>query len=336
MYTPSHILVPELSIESPLINLIDLELHNITNILPTKRTYYNPQYGVKQLMLYGKSCDIHKLQLSSDQQYLLHSSIGCLFYYIQHNSSIVLHCNTINIKYHTLDNCMYIEPNTMKLLKLVSNKTHVQPHKYHKRSDSTTLFDILNYCNTTAGAKLLRCFLLQPTTDIYTIQQRHNIVNYLSNDNNSIYHELISLLPRYDLFTNIIQQLVTIHLIPSSNSTQHVIINILQLRNILIQLESLDCIVQKCRIPDINVMHNIYSNTIRTDLITAIDTLIESDIELADNNNNNINAESTRINIIVAIKPDINSLLDLARKQFIEYLPSMYSIPIYVVYTLFV
>lgn len=46
-----------------------------------------------------------------------------------------------------------------------------------------SLFDILDFCKTSMGSRLLKRWLLNPLIDIYTIKQRQEVVNFLYNSN---------------------------------------------------------------------------------------------------------------------------------------------------------
>lgn len=95
--------------------------------------------------------------------------------YAETSNCVTFKPNSIHVTYTQAADVMGLDRSTVSCLELLQNSRHVR-----QGPTTTTLFGILNHTLTPQGRRLLRCALLQPSTDTKLITERWDAVQELS------------------------------------------------------------------------------------------------------------------------------------------------------------
>lgn len=134
------------------------------------------------------------------QKYLALACLASLVKHLEDSLNITLAKGCIRVRYHSGQNMLFLDYETIEALELVSNVIG------EKKS---TLFAIMNSCKTPSGSNLLRKNLLEPPSDMRTIQTRHELVGaVLTNDD--VYFKLACILGAFPDLENAISQLTQV------------------------------------------------------------------------------------------------------------------------------
>lgn len=90
------------------------------------------------------------------------TALSALWSYVDSSTNITFHANSMQFNYSSIDGSMSIDSVTARNLELVHTLTDA----------NASLFAMMNHTKTNMGARLLRNCILQPLTDLATIESR--------------------------------------------------------------------------------------------------------------------------------------------------------------------
>ncbi|CAO3638969.1 unnamed protein product [Cunninghamella blakesleeana] len=161
-----------LSSTSKLIESVERHFSHIT-VISLPRKYFNGDEGLQYINYYGLEENTATLIPVIHSKYYCLTAISSLFKYLEdHNSWTFLH-HTIKFIYQSGEGTMMIDAITAKNLELITSLDA------STKSTKYTLFGAMNHTSTAMGARLLRSTILQPCTDLSTIQSRLDAVEAL-------------------------------------------------------------------------------------------------------------------------------------------------------------
>lgn len=106
--------------------------------------------------------------------------MAALFHHLETERSLRFFHGSVNIKYENCEGTVLIDANTAKNLELVCN--NLMQDSVTSSSNNKTLLSVLNRTLTPMGARLLRTNVLQPPSDLQTIEMRLDAVQDLIED----------------------------------------------------------------------------------------------------------------------------------------------------------
>ena len=92
--------------------------------------------------------------------------------YVEHGMHKTFTMHSLRIKYEPSEGAMMIDISTIYSLELIQN--------LHNVKSRDCLFGLLNETQTPMGSRLLRSNILQPLTDLETINARHDALEELT------------------------------------------------------------------------------------------------------------------------------------------------------------
>ena len=236
-----------------------------------------------------------------------------LFYqYIEQAENFYIMRKSLRIEYQVAEKSTIIDPATADHIELLAS--------LGARKSKLSLFGVLNKCTTPSGVRLLRSNLYQPPIDPEVIQDRLCLVEELINDM-GFFNSLRNILTRFpdlDPVLNlcVLRQETQI----SSAQIEAKIDRMVSLKQILQLLPSFIEILSKSQSSIcVKAVKKLRNHAKNSNLLLEMMYLV-----LQESNNNGIKGgSSVKFSRAMAVKSDVNGLLDLARRTFMDYVDQM-------------
>ncbi|GAB5367442.1 hypothetical protein AAMO2058_001230500 [Amorphochlora amoebiformis] len=308
-FDPEEILIPDTIMDRALGMVIQDEFES-KEIFPARRKFFNENEGVEYARMLGIDGTLEGIGDLS-QKYLALACLGCLVRYIQHVQNMTFPRNCLRITFRSLDGRMKIDSLTVRKLELVRCNL---PKKFlrARKLKKTSLFEVLNYCSTPMGARLLRSSILQPFNDMATIQARLDTIEKLITADDNFFVLLRALEGFCDL-DHLNSCIITIPKVETIRSSTDQIANVLHLKK---TLETFPLVAAACKSCESDIMKLIGANLEGKDpefLAKEISKYLHDDAKIAKGNL----AESQK-QIALAVEEGMDGLLDAARKAYLE------------------
>ena len=309
-FDPITIIFCDTAKNSALYNVITNEF-DIVNIELFGRKYFNENKALEYIETYCNIEDSNKDDFDISK-YLCLSSAAVLFKYCQVHYNAIFSPKSLYIEFKTLDGYMKLNSQTIHALELISN--NVNPKD---KSPGTSLFNTLNKCKTHNGKRLLRSNILQPLTDINAINARLDCIEELLSSE-TLFYSLNNVLSQFTDIDQAIRCLVYKSKNINEKICSSIILSILKLKSTLNSLVSLyELLNNHTKHPLLKLICdniNDESAYILKDEISKVlnENVTTNKIKL---NNNTIQA---RNKIVMGLKSEMNSLLDVARAAYCE------------------
>ncbi|SAL94820.1 hypothetical protein [Absidia glauca] len=164
---PSKVLVTRPPSEPPtmLIQMIEKHFPQV-QLLPFPRKNFDDKDGLAYIQKFGFSENVVSLLRALSAKYYCLAATCALFRYLEDLDGWGYSEHTLKFIYDTVEDTI-----TARNLELVNNLT--------KSSNKETLFGAMDYTSTAMGSRLLRTTILQPSTNITTINSRLDAVQEL-------------------------------------------------------------------------------------------------------------------------------------------------------------
>ena len=236
------------------------------------------------------------------------------FQYIDEVENFYLARKSLKIEYQVAENTTVIDPATAEHIELL---TSLGPRK-----SKLSLFGVLNKCTTFTGVRLLRSNLYQPPIDKTVIEDRLNLVEELINDM-PFYNSLRNILTRFPDLDSVLNLCVKKPELSISNAQIDAKIDrMVALKQILQLLPTFHEILSKSEsticVKAVRMLHrHVHNSSLLLEMMQLV---------LIDNTNiggRAAAASQQRLSRMMAVKQDVNGLLDLARTTFCEYVEQL-------------
>ncbi|KRZ04567.1 MutS -like protein 4 [Trichinella zimbabwensis] len=149
-----------------------------TEISSVSRKCFNEMRGLEELQrIMLKECS--DFEKNVEEKYYALAAAAALIDYIERAENIVFAPQSIRIVYKGLEKSLKIDSNAAKDLELIVSL---------KSSESVkgSLLGILNHTYTFSGARLLRASILQPSSDLQTINQHLDVLEEILNNGRAL------------------------------------------------------------------------------------------------------------------------------------------------------
>lgn len=254
------------------------------------RKFYNESKGFSKLESLCNS-DYKNILSEIEKKYLSIASANALFEYIEYGQGISFFPKTLKINHQESKGFMSINSYGISSLEILTNL---------KTGDSkNTLFSILNFTKTPMGKRLLKNNLLQPLTDIDTINMRLDcIAELLKSDQISfqLSNDLGSILD--------IDYILSQFIYKKNLSPKTLVTSFLSLSKTLFIFSSLKEILKDFKNPLLNAIYQNLNHLNIKFIIKEIELMID------ENSFKNKNQQ------LSCIKKNIDSLLDVTRERY--------------------
>ena len=306
-----------------------------TPLQAVPRKWFNEAKGYASFESLGSTSKDHiqilKNRRLQQEKYYAFSALNALLTFISENESIHLARKSILFKVVETDGTMLLDGNIPVKLNLI---TGVDP----KKQDS--LLAALNYTITRMGQRLLKMSILQPLTDALTITKRLDVVEFLtSSSQEDLLYKIEKHLKCFAYVVadadstsltldldNIIAQLMKIPKKPTVDSCESRIYNLILLRKALTAVLSLAELFLGVECPElleialenIDVAHIQEIITYLDDVLVSEQDFMSSKVDAKLINKTFTNPVGRKHVRSFAVKPGLNSFLDVARATYRE------------------
>ncbi|PWN51862.1 hypothetical protein IE53DRAFT_327721 [Violaceomyces palustris] len=274
-----------------------------------ERRYWNHEEGARYL---DKLLTRTAVMVSVSTKYYALSACCALFKYLEERTQRFFIPRSLRIRFVVPDGTVMIDTETARQLELVVS--------LDQSKTKLCLFGLLNHCVTPMAQRILRMNILQPLTDLNTIESRLDAVEECIQSEERFFAIKESLKPlgsggisgRIDLDKLIHLLISTENKLPDPKRTEGKIGQVLSLRTLIrsiapvkdalegTQSGLIAAIREFLRVPQLEEMDRAISETINEDVITA---------------KGGIYSRNTRA---YAVKADRSPLLDVARETYKE------------------
>ncbi|KAI8336838.1 DNA mismatch repair protein Msh4 [Chlamydoabsidia padenii] len=317
---PSKILITKSPVEpsTKLIQMIEKHFPQV-QIMSLPRKNFNDKDGLAYIQKLGSPEHVVSLLRALSSKYYCLAATSALFQYLEGRDGWGFFEHTLRFNYDTVEGTMMIDAITAKNLELVNNLT--------KSSNKQTLYGAMNYTTTPMGSRLLRTTILQPSTDIDTINFRLDAVQELLKKEAQFFSLKSSLKHLTDLD----------HVISAITKAPHSKTNPGQQQATTVYAAESHInhlITLKNALNTIGMISQTLKSYLHDPLLCKIDRLVSleklGDLRqlIIETINEDIGIEKTSLGIrnqrCYAIQSGVNGLLDVARQTYKETIEDIY------------
>ncbi|OUC46191.1 MutS domain V protein [Trichinella nativa] len=275
-----------------------------TEISSVSRKCFNETRGLEELQrIMLKEClDFEK---NVEEKYYALAAAAALIDYIERVENIIFAPQSIRIVYKGLEKSLKIDSNAAKDLELIVSL---------KSSESVkgSLLGILNHTYTFSGARLLRASILQPSSDLQTINERLDVLEEILNNGRAL-TSLRSAISRMTDVERLIGFCIHIGEEDCGRFAEYRIKQLLCLKNTLELVEPLRQILSTFKTPLLKEYFEVLGDKRLKKISEKISQYIYDDTTLQKG------ALNLRNQICFTIKPNVNGLLDVVRRAYSEF-----------------
>ncbi|KRY48504.1 MutS -like protein 4 [Trichinella britovi] len=280
-----------------------------TEISSVSRKCFNETRGLEELQrIMLKEClDFEK---NVEEKYYALAAAAALIDYIERVENIIFAPQSIRIVYKGLEKSLKIDSNAAKDLELIVSL---------KSSESVkgSLLGILNHTYTFSGARLLRASILQPSSDLQTINERLDVLEEILNNGrvkaSIALTSLRSAISRMTDVERLIGFCIHIGEEDCGRFAEYRIKQLLCLKNTLELVEPLRQILSTFKTPLLKEYFEVLGDKRLKKISEKISQYIYDDTMLQKG------ALNLRNQICFTIKPNVNGLLDVVRRAYSEF-----------------
>ncbi|KAL7268484.1 MutS protein msh4 [Rhizina undulata] len=192
VFDPTEILVPSTAVTPRKSTLLSIMEHYLTraSITQVPRGYYSEKLGHDYVQQLAFTDDIAGIKVAVSAKFYAMSAAAAALKYIE-LSYMRFSLNSLRIKYQGSEGSMLIDFSTVYSLELIQN--------IQSANSTNCLFGLLNNTLTAMGARLLRSNILQPLTDLSTINSRLDALEEFTQHEEMFFQTRMALKPILDI-----------------------------------------------------------------------------------------------------------------------------------------
>ncbi|XP_059143835.1 mutS protein homolog 4-like, partial [Physella acuta] len=310
---PMEILLPntlcESGANSKLFSLLTNHFPNVTKSA-VQRRYYNEAKGLFYIKNLCAS-EYHSIELQISNKYYCLATTGALLKYVEFIQNIIFAPKSLKAVYRGCEHTTMIDTTTVRNLELLQNLKN--PMSQH------TLFGVLNHTKTPGGGRLLRSNILQPPNDEETIRLRQDAVMELT-EKEEVFFNLQRVISKFVDIGHVVSMCVQIPKTESVKTAESKLNCVIVLKHVLELVEPLKETLSYCE----NQLLQIYCKALtdaRYDIILdKLKSVIREETHLQKG------LLQQRTEKCFAVRPQINGLLDVARRTYSELVDDIHAI----------
>ncbi|KAF8543611.1 DNA mismatch repair protein Msh4 [Trichophaea hybrida] len=304
VFDPSEILVPTTSVipnKSTLLLIMDHYMPDAT-ITQVPRKHYSEQAGHEYIQQLACADDLAGIMMAISSKFYAVSAAAAALTHITLNYTR-FSTHTLRIKYQGSEGSMLIDPITVHALELIQNLNDA------KSTDS--LFGLLNNTHSAMGARLLRTNLLQPLTEISTVNSRLDAVEEFT-QYEQVFFQVKDALKEFPDMDKLCTALVTVPVRASLKHSEQSTNNIILLKQAAMCVQPVYEALAPVRSELLLAVRNLCSPDKIEPVLTLINDVINEDVSYS---KSPLDLRNQRC---YAIKSGVNGLLDVARQTYKE------------------
>lgn len=116
-------------------------------------------------------------------------ALGALLYFMNTSMAklnLQLNFPIMSLRILNMDNIVWLDNNTYESLRIFSEHEHPSTHNWSISApkEASSIFSLLNRCNSNLGSKYLKNILTQPNKNLNVLESRHEVIEFCLNDCN--------------------------------------------------------------------------------------------------------------------------------------------------------
>ena len=236
-----------------------------------------------------------------------------VYQYIEHAENFYIMRKSLRIEYQVAEKSTLIDPATADHIELLAS--------LGAKKSKLSLFGVLNKCTTASGVRLLRSNLYQPPIDLEVIQERLCLVEELINDM-GLFNSMRNILTRFPDLDPVLNLCVKRQETQTSiGQIEAKIDRMISLKQILQLLPAFIEILSKSQsLICVKAVKRLKNHAKNSHLLLDMMYLVLNESNTAGLKGPSSTVKFTRA---MAVKSDVNGLLDLARRTFCDYVEQM-------------
>ncbi|KAG3164895.1 DNA mismatch repair protein [Phytophthora idaei] len=313
-YQPVEILVVETSKSRKINEEISKRFAGSScRVVPLARKYFNQTKGAEDI----KRVMANNVDINIGRNYVAMASVACVMKYIEYIQGVYIAEKSMKV---------VLSPSTRKLLMdqaTISSLELVQGTR--GRNDNQSLCKMLNSTQTSAGNRLLRSTMLQPTCHLKTIQARQEVVGVFL-DNPAWFFDVMEELRDFVDLDRLLSQLVFIPKVITPRVSRIAIGSVIALKH---TLECLPRLVSCLETTSIKLdrpcpLLDSIIQSLRDEQFSGI----KADIERVVNNRVKVcrSAAQKRIQECFAVRAGVDGMLDVARRTYLDTIEKIHEV----------
>ena len=312
VFNPTTILmVPSAqSPKSKLFSIIEDSLDEIqSNLTLLGRQYWAETVGLEYIEHLAFAEDVDTLKTAVSGNYFAVCCFAAALKYVELGLAKTFPYRSLRIKYEPSEGSMMIDLSTIHSLELVQN--------LHNAKSKDCLFGLLSETQTPMGGRLLRANILQPLTNLDTLNTRYDAVEELSTKEEMFLAVRQALKPFLDA-DKILTQLILIPVQPSLELTAQAINNVIMLKQFVNLIKPVFEALTCSRSSILDEIRTLCTPENIGTIQQLIDDVLNKDITYV---NQPLDLRNQRT---YAVKAGVNGLLDVARQTYRESITDAY------------
>ncbi|XP_065646680.1 mutS protein homolog 4 isoform X6 [Hydra vulgaris] len=302
---PVEIIMPNTSYENgkmtQLFQVISEQFPYVT-LTTVQRKYFNESKGLQYIR---QLCvpEFNTVEMDVQSKYYCLATAAALLKYVEFIQNVVFAPASLKITYKGGEKTALIDMTAARHLELV--------HNLRNPKSKQSLYGVLNYTKTAGGARLLRSNILQPPCDLQTIQTRFDCIEELV-EKEELFLNLQAIIGKFLDVDHLISSTVQIPKKEGIKVFERKIAEIIFLKHTIELVQ----ILQNALADGQNSLFKAYYQSLDdsrfVNLLEQIKTVIH------DESRYQKGALNMRTQKLFAVKPNVNGLLDVARRTHCE------------------
>ena len=275
-------------------------------LIPVHRKYFNESKGklsIKQVMV----DEVSSVEMQFHNKFYCLAAACAILKYVEFTHTFTFNRKSLRVDYQVADKSTVIDPATAEHIELLSS--------LGPRRSKLSLLGVLHHCSTQGGLRLLRSNLFQPPVDLGLIEARQEAVAEMVESPN-LYDDLRSILGRFPALDSVLS--LCIKRQDQSISLGQVDSKIDQMVGLRQVLHLLPSLLAALHQTQHSVLLKAQATTLTRHTGTAALLLEMLNLVISDSSLISRNNSAIKFSRAMAVRPDVNGLLDIARKTFCE------------------
>ncbi|KAF8773833.1 MutS protein like protein [Argiope bruennichi] len=326
---PLEVVMPNTSLEygskTKLICRIKELFPDMTTVT-VQRKYFNETKGLQYIQELCAT-EYKTVEIEVSLKYYCLAACAALLKYFEFKQNATYATNSLKIVYCTIADTTMISMATARNLELVTNELGKVEH---------CLYGVLNHTLTPGGDRLLRANILQPPCDLNTINTRLDCISELI-EKEELFYNLKSVIGKFVDTENLLSLCVQIPKEENVRSCEQKIANVICMKHTLELVKPLHNCLSSCSNGLFQTYFRILSDERFLKLQEKISLVIHTDARWQKG------VLNMHMQKCFAVKPNINGLLDVARRAYsesvndvsdiVKQLEKQYNLPLQVGYS---
>jgi DNA mismatch repair protein MSH4 len=278
--------------------------HPHAKVVAVHRKYFNEAKGllaVKQVMV----AEVSSVEMQFHNKFYCLAAACALLKYVEYTNNYGFNRASLKVEFQVADQSTVIDPATAEHIELLSS--------LGPRRSKLSLLGVLDHCSTPGGTRLLRANLFQPPVDRAVIEARQEAVTELIESPN-LYDDLRAMLARFPHLDSILSLCIKkpdLHI--SQGQVDAKVDQMVGLRQVFELLPALCTALQQAQQSALLRRH---SAALSRHLGTS--ALLLEMLNLVISDGAHINRGAIKFSRAMAVRQEVNGLLDISRKAFSE------------------